>query len=148
MQIQGTGHGDFVQAEDGSWWLVFLAYRNFNGSYHHLGRETYLAPVSWPKGEWPVVNGGEPIDTLMQAVLPPSGAVPEQPKSKDGRLTYGPEWVYIQNPKRKVEIRENKAWCGVVETNVRLYASQSSLTENRQPAFYGSGVSITELRRR
>lgn len=137
MQIQGTGHGDFVQAEDGSWWLVFLAYRNFNGSYHHLGRETYLAPVSWPKGEWPVVNGGEPIDTLMQAVLPPSGAVPEQPKSKDGRLTYGPEWVYIQNPKRKVEIRENKAWCGVVETNVRLYASQSSLTENRQPAFYG-----------
>lgn len=28
MQIQGTGHGDFVQSNDGRWWLVFLAYRN------------------------------------------------------------------------------------------------------------------------
>lgn len=43
LQIQGTGHGDFVQAENGSWWMVFLAYRNYGGSYHHLGRETYLA---------------------------------------------------------------------------------------------------------
>lgn len=54
LQIQGTGHGDFVQAADGSWWMVFLAYRNYGGSYHHLGRETYLAPVEWKKrsGLW------------------------------------------------------------------------------------------------
>lgn len=58
MQVQGTGHGDFVQGADGSWWLVFLAYRNFGGAYHHLGRETFLAPVEWKAGEWPVVNGG------------------------------------------------------------------------------------------
>lgn len=25
LQIQGTGHGDLVQAPDGSWWMVFLA---------------------------------------------------------------------------------------------------------------------------
>lgn len=71
MQIQGTGHGDLVQAADGSWWMVFLAYRNFGGSYHHLGRETYLAPVEWKEGEWPVVNGGLPADTLMKAKLLP-----------------------------------------------------------------------------
>lgn len=45
-QIQGTGHGDLVRASDGSWWITFLAYRNFGGAYHHLGRETYLAPVT------------------------------------------------------------------------------------------------------
>lgn len=40
-----------MQAADGSWWLVFLAYRNFGGAYHHLGRETFLAPVEWEVGE-------------------------------------------------------------------------------------------------
>ena len=50
-QIQGTGHGDFVQATDGSWWVVFLAYRNYGGSYHHIGRETFIAPVEWKKGQ-------------------------------------------------------------------------------------------------
>ncbi|WP_390897080.1 hypothetical protein [Segatella buccae] len=54
-----------MQAADASWWLVFLAYRNFEGAYHHLGRETFLAPVEWKVGEWPVVNSGQPIDTLM-----------------------------------------------------------------------------------
>ena len=44
-----------MQAADASWWLVFLAYRNFGGAYHHLGRETFLAPVEWKVGEWPVV---------------------------------------------------------------------------------------------
>ena len=66
-----------MQAADGSWWIVFLAYRNFGGSYHHLGRETFLAPVVWEKGKWPVVNGGQPVDTLMTcrtlpAVLQPN----------------------------------------------------------------------------
>ncbi|MBQ2334345.1 MAG: glycoside hydrolase family 43 protein, partial [Prevotella sp.] len=64
-QIQGTGHGDLVQANNGQWWMVFLAYRNFGGAYHHLGRETFLAPVQWDKGAWPVVNGGNPVDTVM-----------------------------------------------------------------------------------
>ena len=66
MQIQGTGHGDFVQAADSSWWVVFLAYRHFGGSYHHLGRETCLAPMEWKMGEWPVVYDGNAIDTVMK----------------------------------------------------------------------------------
>ena len=38
--IQNTGHGDLVQATDGSWWLVFLGVRPKGGSpgYHALGR--------------------------------------------------------------------------------------------------------------
>ena len=137
MQIQGTGHGDFVQATDGSWWIVFLAYRNFGGSYHHLGRETYLAPVSWPEGQWPVVNGGEPIDTLMTAALPTSTASTQAQPAAPTAPTFGPEWVYIQNPKRRVEITEGKAWCGVPTANVRLYATRSTLTDNDRPAFFG-----------
>ena len=64
--IQAAGHGDLVQAHDDSWWMMFLGIRQHGGhpGWHHLGRETYLAPVTWEDG-WPVVNGGEPVDTEM-----------------------------------------------------------------------------------
>ena len=55
--IQNTGHGDLVQAADGSWWLVCLGVRPQGGTpgWHVLGRETFLAPVTWVDG-WPVVG--------------------------------------------------------------------------------------------
>ena len=122
MQIQGTGHGDFVQAKDGSWWVVFLAYRNFGGSYHHLGRETCLAPVEWGRKQWPVVNRGQPIDTLMQV----AGIAAKQPR-EEGTSPY--EWIHIQNP-----IAENYQRIG---EGFRLKGSESSLTDNNRPTFIG-----------
>jgi xylan 1,4-beta-xylosidase len=55
--IQNTGHADLVQAVDGSWWLVLLGVRPRGGTpgWHVLGRETFLAPVTWVDG-WPVVG--------------------------------------------------------------------------------------------
>jgi xylan 1,4-beta-xylosidase len=50
--IQGTGHADLVEAHDGSWWLVFLGFRPQRWQYHHLGRETFLAPVTWSAAGW------------------------------------------------------------------------------------------------
>lgn len=73
--IQGTGHADLVQAPDGSWWMVCLAYRNQNGDHHLLGRETYLAPVRWDEGAWPVVNAGRPLEVEMTAPVLPAVAV-------------------------------------------------------------------------
>ena len=142
MQIQGTGHGDLVQAEDGSWWMAFLAYRNYGGSYHHLGRETYLAPVEWKKGQWPVVNGGLPIDTLVKAKTLP--AVPLEKHLDAGKFaptTGDAEWVKIQNP-----IKGNYTWFGDAVLSEKelpsqarhlLMAPHGTLTENNQPSFVG-----------
>jgi beta-xylosidase len=48
--------------------MVFLAMRPQNpqntSGYNQLGRETFLAPVTWDGG-WPVVNGGRPITLEM-----------------------------------------------------------------------------------
>ena len=153
MQIQGTGHGDLVQAKDGSWWVVFLAYRNFGGSYHHLGRETCLAPVDWQKGKWPVVNGGEPIDTLMQAVRANGTAIPavknQEAAGRHSRISFvpqdknsfslGPEWVFIQNPDssmydRHVVVDEQTG--KVVGGSLRLFGSRR-LNANNRPTFIG-----------
>jgi beta-xylosidase len=60
--IQNTGHADLVQAPDGSWWMVLLGVRPGGGTpgWHVLGRETYLAPLSWVDG-WPVVGQLSPV---------------------------------------------------------------------------------------
>ncbi len=44
--IQATGHADLVELDDGSTWAVLLGVRPTAGRNHHLGRETFLAPVS------------------------------------------------------------------------------------------------------
>ncbi|GAA3263857.1 glycoside hydrolase family 43 protein [Nonomuraea helvata] len=55
--VQNTGHADLVQAPDGSWWMVLLGVRPGGGTpgWHVLGRETFLAPVTWVDG-WPVIG--------------------------------------------------------------------------------------------
>ena len=130
LQIQGTGHGDFVQAPDGSWWIVFLAFRNYGGAYHHIGRETCLAPVEWKQGEWPVINGGNPIDTLMvvQTLAPQKDNTQHFTYDFKHSTLNAPEWVYIQNPiKENYKLEDGKLWL----------KGGSTLTANDRPTFIG-----------
>ncbi len=54
--ICNVGHGDLVQLQDGSWYMVALASRLMDG-HRNMGRETFIAPVDW-SGDWPVVSPG------------------------------------------------------------------------------------------
>ena len=126
-QIQATGHGDFVQAKDGSWWIVFLAYRHFVGSYHHLGRETFLAPVEWKEGQWPVVNGGNAIEVEMDVETLAGKKAKEKRDSKI--IEDSLDWLYIQNP-----IKENYVF---KDGKLTMTASKTSLSDNKIPSFLG-----------
>ena len=96
--IQGTGHADLIQAPDGSWWMIFLAFRTQNGQHHVLGRETFLAPVRWDEGAWPVVNGDGTVDLQMNVpTLPQQKVEAASVRTDFGNM--GPQWVYIRNPK-------------------------------------------------
>lgn len=77
--IQGLGHADFVQAPDGSWWTVCLGFRLQSGANHLLGRETFLAPMEWKRGKWPVINGGECLQLDMQCPTLPQVEGKAQP---------------------------------------------------------------------
>ncbi len=82
--LRYTGHGDLIEGPCGEWYLVFLGTRhkpNHGGNHHHLGRETFLAPVTWENG-WPVVNGGHPV-------FPAGWDKPYEEESAEGR-----DWVY------------------------------------------------------
>ena len=97
-ELHGTGHADLVQAQDGSWWLVHLAFRKTVGDIHTLGRETCLAPVTWRDG-WPVVN--ETGTNALQVAAPtlllqPWPAVPVRDDFDAAAL--GGQWMNLRNP--------------------------------------------------
>ena len=98
--VQGTGHADLVEAKDGSWWLVFLGFRPVSGYWHHLGRETFLAPVTWDAEGWPVVNDGRPVGLEVQANLLPAAPSGPAPARTAFDHPLGPEWNHLRNPQR------------------------------------------------
>lgn len=88
--IQNTGHGDLVQAPDGSCWMVLLGVRPRGGTpgWHVLDRETFLAPVRWVDG-WPVVG-----ELVPGAGLPP-GAEPVRDDFDESDLH--PRWTSLRH---------------------------------------------------
>jgi len=130
--INGTGHGDLVQDENGNWWMVFLAFRNTYGYFHHLGRETYLAPVDWNEEGWPVVNGNGTVDIKMETDRIQAVQVPMEIKRDDfdspGLNLY---WNFIRNPYEGVwSLTERPGW-------LRLYGTPVTLDDQDSPAFIG-----------
>ena len=98
--IQGTGHADLVQAHDGSWWMVFLAFRPQTMGLHLTGRETYLAPVEWNDDGWPVVNGNGTVSIDMKVhTLPQTASLSRELEYDFGRMDrFGYEWLHLRNP--------------------------------------------------
>jgi alpha-N-arabinofuranosidase len=47
--LQAVGHGDLTEDDNGSYWMVHLGFRTPGNyiNYHHLGRETFLTPVTF-----------------------------------------------------------------------------------------------------
>jgi len=118
--IQGVGHADLVQAKDGSWWLVCLGFRVTQpySYYHILGRETFLAPVDWPQGGWPQVNGNGTISLDMKTTT-----LPLKPFSKPATRSdfdteqLGLEWQYLRNPVRdNYSLSEKRGWLRIKAT--------------------------------
>ena len=74
--FQTVGHADLFQDTKGEWWGTALATRwGGNGTYFPMGRETVLFPVTWNKGEWPIM---QPVRGKMSgwALPAPSRDIP------------------------------------------------------------------------
>ena len=129
--VQATGHADLIQAADGSWWTVFLGIRPSGWGVHHLGRETFLAPVEWKEG-WPVVNGGQPVALSMSVDGLPSHPWPAQPERDDfdGKALV-PCWNFRRNPPTgSWSLDERPGW-------LTLHGTAVSLDDTRPIAWAG-----------
>ena len=72
--VNSTGHGDIVELDDGRYYMVILGIRNEINRGSNMGRETFIAPLSWErepfewkenKDLWPVVS---PISGKIEKV--------------------------------------------------------------------------------
>lgn len=132
VPLQGTGHAELFEDHEGRWWMVFLAFRPVGGGYwHHLGRETNLAPVTWSADGWPVVYGGEPVplevtvEGLLRRPFPP---VPVR-ENFEGPL--GPVWNHLRNPVRaSYSTVEREGW-------LSLHGTATTLSGSASPTFVG-----------
>lgn len=130
--IQGTGHGDMVQAQDGSWWMVHLAFRPQSRSHHLLGRETFLTPVRWDENAWPVVNGNGTTSLDMKCETLPQYPVASSPSLLTFNREKLPlEWTYLRNPEMDNYILNPK------NGTLRLKGSAITLDQVSNPTFVG-----------
>jgi alpha-N-arabinofuranosidase len=108
--IQATGHADIVEDQNGNWWLVCLAIRPIkNMQLHHIGRESFLAPLTWDKDGWPMVGNCGTIDFEMEGPLPGPKPTPVRCDFCDSfdsdKLNL--KWTFLRNPRRENYILGN-----------------------------------------
>lgn len=98
--IQSTGHADLVADQHGRWWAVFLGTRPLGyPPMHHLGRETFLAPVTWDTHGWPRVNDGRIVELQMTVDgLPPAPVDPEPVRDEFDAPSLRLSWNFRRNP--------------------------------------------------
>ncbi|MER5629163.1 glycoside hydrolase family 43 protein [Streptomyces nitrosporeus] len=93
--VQNTGHGDLVEAGDGTWWMVLLGTRPRGDTpkFHGMGRETFLVPVRWEDG-WPLPG---PLELRSPAPeLPPHPWPAESGLDDFDSPTPAPCWVTLR----------------------------------------------------
>lgn len=129
--IQAIGHADLVETPDG-WWLVCLGIRPQGGRFHHIGRETFLAPVAFDSNGWPVVNETGTIDLEMPASKLPQHIWPQEPpRDNFDNKTLALQWNYLRNP--------NEADYSLTDRPgfLRLNGSAITMSDQDSPAFAG-----------
>lgn len=137
LPFQFCGHGDLVELEDGTWWMVHLGVRCSFYQKQHLGRETFLVPMEWTPDGWPQVRGGSrrtPVESEAPAL--PETRWPAPSLAFDGpRL--GLEWTHIGNPVEKsYDLISRPGW-------LRLHGSRAGLDSLDAPTF--AGVRLQEF---
>lgn len=138
--IQGVGHADIIQAHDGLWWIMFHGYRSVSGVNHILGRETCLAPVSWPKNGWPVVNGNGTASVDMTFPTLPLKLFKEKPTKIDfDNDELGLEWNYIQIPDyEKFSLSDRPGFLRLKGSANQISGSSSPIKiQHTSPTFVG-----------
>ncbi len=133
--VQATGHVDFVQAHDGTWWTVLLGIRPIGYPFHHhLGRETYLAPVTWTEEGWPLIGENGRLGLEMEG--PGFFQGYDESLSRFGRDNFDNEvldfqWNFHRNPRESMYSLSAKKSC------LTLFGTEHTLDESQNLAFLG-----------
>lgn len=159
-QLQGAGHGDILEAADGTWWFCHLAFRQIDRymPFHHLGRETCMEPVTWKDGWFYIGTENDRADdtacgadvasgynttqgfgkALLEVDAPAAHRFAAQSlsyKKTFATLSTRLDWCFLCNP-----IRENYNLCADFFDLISLPKSSGGLsidTPEGSPTFIG-----------
>ncbi|MEK3966904.1 glycoside hydrolase family 43 protein [Paenibacillus sp. FSL H7-0323] len=132
--IQYLGHADLIEDRNGDWWAVFLGVRLVDTKFTVLGRETFLAPVSWTEDGWPMIDNNEDTVGLEMKVSRVPGQSPKPETS--GRYDFDDQVLplglaFLRNPAEgSWSLNERQGW-------LSLRGQSSGLSEVGQVAFVG-----------
>lgn len=127
--IQATGHTDLVDLPDGSTWAVLLGVRPIVPGHHLLGRETFLAPVTWSADGWPHLGVAGRIELEMAApALPPHPWPALPPRDDFDAVELRPAYVFLRNPDPACWSLSERPGC------LRLRGNAATLDDVASPA--------------
>lgn len=129
--IQGCGHGDLVEDNNGNVWMVHLAFRQIHRwmPFHITGREVYLVPVTFDEDGWfsAGVNGITPVEIETDRI-PDSVVQKRKLVETFANTQLEKEWVYLRNPK--------KEWYDFSEAGLLMKPGAMTIEETvKSPAF-------------
>ena len=97
-EVQCTGHSDLVEDTYGNWWAVHLGIRISRKYMSHLGRETFLSPVTWTEDGWPLINQKKWVEQQSSGPLLPEWKPEEAKKEHFQEDNLDFSWNYLRNP--------------------------------------------------
>jgi alpha-N-arabinofuranosidase len=131
--IQAVGHADLVETEGGAAFAVFLAIRpNGYPPCYHLGRETFLTPVTWADDGFPVFGDAGRVALEMETPLEPGPATNDvSPRDEFTAKRLALHWNQLRNPDASLTSLEERPGF------LRLRGSAHGLDDAASPAWVG-----------
>jgi alpha-N-arabinofuranosidase len=99
VSLRNLGHADIIQTNNDKWYMVFLGVR-YTNDWSMMGRETFMVPMIWEEGKFPVVNPGY---SMVQNKYPLPFAGELENNSKRGftddfnNSDLNPEWTFLRS---------------------------------------------------
>jgi xylan 1,4-beta-xylosidase len=130
--IQGLGHADLVESASGEWFAVALGFRpNGYPPCYHLGRETFLCPVSWADDGFPVFadHGQLALEEETTLELRPFAAASQRDDFDTSELPL--HYNYLRNPEpSSYSLTERPGY-------LRLRGAEAGLSDVASPTWVG-----------
>jgi alpha-N-arabinofuranosidase len=128
-----VGHADIVETQNGEWWMVLLGVRPYEGFNYNLGRETFLAPITWAEDGWPILENKNGLINVEERLpdLEPFYYPLQDPCDDFEAGELGLVWNTVHPPQKEFySLTANPGY-------LRLYLQPEVIQEICNPAFVG-----------
>ena len=140
--VNSTGHGDIIELDDGRYYIVFLGIRNEINRGSNMGRETFIAPLSWErepfewkenKDLWPVVS---PISGKIEKVNKVIFENSVQENSNNFRDDFNEKNLNLKWNFRRIPLEDIYS-LSTRAGYLRMYCNQNIIKERSRAALMG-----------